>query len=292
MKKMVFVLCFSLLMLSSVALADQTLKTDHFEITFSDAWTKEDTYCHNGTAIMSMTEVAMNGYSASDMEDKSLALAEAAMQAFFVKSENYDGSYEIIPVKIDGKNSAIIAYAVKQYGFRFTQYAALCWADNWMGIAIYGDLGALQPFEDFIQILTTFKPTGISTAANADDNPTERYINIGTAEAEFTRYEIVENKGKSYIVVYFRWKNFSDEADTFMTSFDVEAYQNAVELDSGWLLNVKSNKAVKLLKDGEIEVAEIYELRNTSGDVEIHILKHLDLRNVYGKVTFTLPVVK
>lgn len=91
---------------------------------------------------------------------------------------------------------------------------------------------------------------------------------------EFLEYKIEEDAaGTQCLVLYFDFTNNAKDSYAFGYTFDVKAFQDGVELEPTYFhVNDETHNAEKEIKTGvTLKVAEQFELKDVSGEIEIEI---------------------
>ena len=88
------------------------------------------------------------------------------------------------------------------------------------------------------------------------------------------QFAYTESKnGKNYLIVVFSAKNNTDNSSSFGLTINIDAYQNGVELDTGYIYGVETNSSTKFRPGAIIEGKAIFELASTTAQVEIELNK-------------------
>lgn len=94
------------------------------------------------------------------------------------------------------------------------------------------------------------------------------------------QYAYIESKnGKDYLVVVYSVKNYKEESSSFGLSINIDAYQNGIELDTGYLYSLETNSSTKMRTGASIEGKSVFELKNTSSAVELELNKLWNFTN-------------
>lgn len=108
-------------------------------------------------------------------------------------------------------------------------------------------------------------------------------INVNTKELslKYKKYKLVsfENDGKKEkaVILYFRFKNKSNHAQTFSSAIDVKLFQKGIE-QIHWLGGFGNNEDdptwnhnTEILKGASIDVGIVFGLKNFSSPVKIRV---------------------
>lgn len=106
----------------------------------------------------------------------------------------------------------------------------------------------------------------IASSKNLSSGYTE-YIDLGSISAALNGYELRQENWKNYLIVNVNWINQSDEPGVFYTEAVLEAYQNGVELDTGYIYSIETNVSKKVLPGYSGAIKEIYQLQNAKDEV-------------------------
>lgn len=99
-------------------------------------------------------------------------------------------------------------------------------------------------------------------------------FNYADMNVEFLEYKIEEDAaGTQCLVLYFDFTNNAKDSYAFGYTFDVKAFQDGVELEPTYFhVNDETHNAEKEIKTGvTLKVAEQFELKDVSGEIEIEI---------------------
>lgn len=96
---------------------------------------------------------------------------------------------------------------------------------------------------------------------------------------ELNKYEILKDyEGNDILVLDFLWKNNGETSTRYFETFDIEVYQNGVELESTYLILKEGrneyqqsykDQGAKIKPEIEIEVSDFYILRDGINNIEI-----------------------
>lgn len=107
------------------------------------------------------------------------------------------------------------------------------------------------------------------------------YFDLGDVSVALDGFKVQSISGKHYFILSVRWMNQSDEPTAYYVEANVDAYQDGVELDDGYISGVEKNNTRRVLPGYSTTVTEIYELRNTRNPIVIMIEPWVDFRNEY-----------
>ena len=99
-------------------------------------------------------------------------------------------------------------------------------------------------------------------------------FNYADMNVKFLEYKIEEDAaGTQCLVLYFDFTNNAKDSYAFGYTFDVKAFQDGVELEPTYFhVNDETHNAEKEIKTGvTLKVAEQFELKDVSGEIEIEI---------------------
>ena len=122
--------------------------------------------------------------------------------------------------------------------------------------------------------------TRIAASRQYTDGYTQ-YYDMGDVSVALSGFRIQSVSGKNYMLLFVKWLNNSDEPTAYYIAASVDAYQNGVELDDGYISGVEKDSTRKVLPGYGTTVTEIYELENKKDPVIVTIKPWLDLRNEY-----------
>lgn len=101
------------------------------------------------------------------------------------------------------------------------------------------------------------------------DNQSESSNVLGHYELGATEYALgLDEEGQSIIWVNYHFVNNGDNANSFAGGIDCHLYQNGVRLDRSYLY-APVNDEVYIKSGAAVDVEYVYELIDTSSDVEI-----------------------
>ena len=187
MKKLAFVLCLSLLMLASVALADQTIQTEHFEADLSGNSARFGRYyVVNKTGALDFQEFDFEGYSEESMDAAPDFIVELFKTAFVQNMVDYGGNLRSEPMKIAGKPSALFTFTGKNSTDDI--YVGFSWGDEVICYMVYADTVGKTAKEDFIAILGTLRKIGDHTLEAQSSAPAASTATI-SKKKESTIYD-------------------------------------------------------------------------------------------------------
>lgn len=107
------------------------------------------------------------------------------------------------------------------------------------------------------------------------------YFDLGDVAVALDGYQLQTAAGKTYMILSVKWLNQSDEATAYYVEAAVDAYQNGVELDNGYLSGVDTNTTRKVLPGYSTTIKEIFELENDKDPVVLFVRPWVDFRNEY-----------
>ena len=120
---------------------------------------------------------------------------------------------------------------------------------------------------------STPAPRQSITSGKLKINGTNKEVNVEGFGITM-RYAYTENKnGKNYLIVVFSAKNNTDNSSSFGLTINIEAYQNGVELDTGYIYGVETNSSTKFRPGATIDGKAVFELKSASAQVELELNK-------------------
>ncbi len=125
--------------------------------------------------------------------------------------------------------------------------------------------------------------SGSSAAASAESQAAKYAVTIDNCTVT-TDYQ--DNPA---IVVDYTFTNNSDEATSFMVATIDKAFQNGVELDTGMVMNINNEAAMKDIKPGaSVQVQQAFKLADQS-DVTVEVEELLSMNDtLLAERTFTV----
>ena len=94
-------------------------------------------------------------------------------------------------------------------------------------------------------------------------------------DIKYKSSRIIKDSGKSYLIVRLIFTNKTDEAKSFDSAVESEAFQGGVQLERGLLIfndNYDGTLSVKKIQPGKsIEIEEAFELYNTESSVLLNV---------------------
>ena len=117
-------------------------------------------------------------------------------------------------------------------------------------------------------------------------------LNVDKGDVSIVGFTTTENDGKDYFVALLEYTNKSDESDSPWLNISVNAFQDGVELESGYIYdfsyeNYKSDDT-KVRPGGTLKFFKIYELAGDS-PVDVEVSSMFDFTdNQHIEYTFDL----
>lgn len=113
---------------------------------------------------------------------------------------------------------------------------------------------------------------------------------LGKVHVSIDRYRIVESYDEKLIIVKFIFTNNGEEATSFNSALNYDAYQSGIELDTPLLIHScanfsPQNKTLKIQPGSTIDVEVAFVLRNNSDEVLIELSNY-----GYKKITKTFNI--
>lgn len=105
------------------------------------------------------------------------------------------------------------------------------------------------------------------TAEGRSDSGITQFVDLGSVSVALNGFEVYKRDGKNYLIVNVNWINNDSEPAVFYTEATVEAYQDGVELDDGYLSGVDTNVGKKVLPGFSGTQKEIFQLTSARGEV-------------------------
>lgn len=133
---------------------------------------------------------------------------------------------------------------------------------------------ALQNNTDTTSEITNNNNEETTTENDVDQKENEKLFEYGDMKVEFLEYKIEEDAaGTQCLVLYFNFTNNEDDSYAFGYTFDVNVFQDGVELEPTYFhVNDETENGDKEIKTGvTLTVAEQFELKEVSGNIEIEI---------------------
>lgn len=122
-------------------------------------------------------------------------------------------------------------------------------------------------------------PQKLATPGELKINGTTKEVNVEGFGVTM-KYAYTESKNeKDYLIVVFSVKNKQDESASFGFTMHIDAFQDGVELDTGYLYGVDTNAATKFRPGAVIEGKAIFVLKNLSSQVELELNKLWNFSN-------------
>lgn len=136
---------------------------------------------------------------------------------------------------------------------------------------------------------STATPIPSSNSNKLKINGTTKEVNVEGFGITM-QYAYTESKnGKNYLIVVFSAKNNTDSSSSFGLTINIDAYQNGVELDTGYIYGIETNSSTKFRPGATIEGREIFELTSTTAQVEIELNKLWNFTNAKPTV-YTIDI--
>lgn len=159
MKKLIAVFCLAFFLQTSVAMADQTIQTEHFEADLPGGWTRlDDNTLFGPHAILNFVEFPFTRLSGKTMDKNPNVITGIFGEVFIGDMPSYGGDLQKQPLTIDGKESALYSFSSK--AGNHTEYAALIWDDGVLGYLLYVDFSSSTAQDDFQAIASTLRIKG------------------------------------------------------------------------------------------------------------------------------------
>lgn len=276
MKRIFILMIFSVLLIGvmlSTAVADNVFKTYQFEFTLPDSWYYEEaalTYAR----CKSNSENVFQFYEENiDLPETVEDIAECTVNCFGAK--NYVTGFE--EIEIAGQKTALVGL---QAGDKNGYMVMIKKCNRVIGAFFVTSSGKAD--KDFI----------VSVLSSVQERKKKDFgfFNYGNVEANFRNYDIKTVGEKKYLILEFDWRNVGDTATMFAVNMGVTVYQDGIELHKGFLLTEQTEVGTSIMPGKELTVKEIFELRRSSGKLDIIVDKLMDFTNeiVDRNYSFTL----
>lgn len=265
MKRIGFLLVFSIVfiwMMVSIATADVLFTTNRFEFSLPDSWHYEK------SSLLSVHCRSTSGYAflfyESDLTfpDTIDEIADFTINTLGIK--DYATDFE--EVEIAGQKTALVELREEtRYGL-----CAMIKKGNKTIIAFFSSLPDADYKGFFIRALNS---------VNVRPDKDVGFFNYGNAEAKLVKYSTKTVGKKKYLILDFTWRNVGDIATMFAVNVGVTVYQDGIQLNEGYLFTEDTEVGTSIMPGKELAVKEIFELRSSSGTLDIVVDKLMDFTN-------------
>lgn len=97
------------------------------------------------------------------------------------------------------------------------------------------------------------------------------------------------NSNGDYLVIQYDWTNTSKESVMFITSIMPKAFQDGIEMTSGFVLEIDTNASTSVLPGYSTTSYSVYKLKSKN-DVLLYVDEFMDLANNYDDVKLTIKL--
>lgn len=132
----------------------------------------------------------------------------------------------------------------------------------------------------------------VGVLSSVRDRPKEDvgFFSYGEAEAKLKNYRIKKEGKTEYLILDFVWRNVGSTASMFAVNVGVTVYQDGIELHEGYLLGERTETATSIMPGKELAVKAIFELRSSSGSLDIIVDKFLDVTHKAVDRIYSFPL--
>lgn len=276
MKRIFIAMIFSALLIClmiSAATADSLFKTNKFEFTLPDTWYYEESSLIYARCKSTDGKVFQLYESSLDLPETIDGIVDSTVTFFGAK--DYVTDFE--EAEIAGQKTALVGLqAANKTGYM----TMIRKSGRTIGAFFVTSSGKAD--KEFI----------VSTLSSVQERPKKDvgFFNYGNAEANLKEYSIKTVGKKKYLILEFIWRNVGDAATMFAVNVGVKVYQDGIELHEGFLLTEQTEVGTSIMPGKEITVKEIFELRSSSGKLDIIVDKLMDFTDeiVDRNYSFTL----
>lgn len=276
MKRFFIVMILSALLIGvmfSTAAADALFKTCQFEFILPDSWYYEEAALTYARCKSSSGNVFQFYESNIEIPEKIEDIADFTADYFGAK--DYVTDFE--EAEIAGQKTALVGLqAANKTGYM----TMIRKSGRTIGAFFVSSSGKAD--KEFI----------VSTLSSVQERPKKDvgFFNYGNAEANLKEYSIKTVGKKKYLILELIWRNVGDAATMFAVNVGVKVYQDGIELHEGFLLTEQTEVGTSIMPGKEITVKEIFELRSSSGKLDIIVDKLMDFTDeiVDRNYSFTL----
>lgn len=249
MKKLLFAACVLFALLLCSAWADQTVTTEHFELTLSDSWYPiGSNYLDANLSALQMQEQPMVGYSEATLDANSNA-GILAFRKVFIDTLDVDVAIHQEPLTVAGKPS-VLYYFKDNYGYN--EFYTFTWGDETMCVVIYIDKNDAAAKNNFLSIVSTLRRKDAAPAAT--QAPAGKAVEVPNGEWVVGKGIPVGNYSVRYAgvagggMVFQVWRSavgdYSNNGLIYNELVTADSPLGRIELRSGYVVVIKNGPAL------------------------------------------------